>query len=156
MEYGDQPDICLREITNSLAILRLKASLKPQPGWPATGFEPATSRMRVSCVTTEPPRLVATIIVREDRIRLRTFQTSWKCHCVPPTRWKLINCTWDNARPHITNVIAEYLSNINVKCVLHPPFSQDLATCDFILFQNMKKHLCGRNFSLSGAVVKAT
>ena len=25
---------------------------------PATGFEPGTSRMRVSCVTTEPPRSV--------------------------------------------------------------------------------------------------
>ena len=31
---------------------------KPQSGWPAPGFEPGTSRMRVSCVTTEPPRSV--------------------------------------------------------------------------------------------------
>ena len=31
---------------------------KPQSVWSAPGFEPATSRMRVSCVTTEPPRSV--------------------------------------------------------------------------------------------------
>ena len=30
----------------------------PQSGWSAPGFEPRTSRMRVSCVTTEPPRSV--------------------------------------------------------------------------------------------------
>ena len=29
-----------------------------QPGWPAKVFEPGTSRIRVSCVTTEPPRSV--------------------------------------------------------------------------------------------------
>ena len=46
------------KITNSLAILRLRKPLKPQPGWPATGFEPGTSRMQVSCVTMEPPRSV--------------------------------------------------------------------------------------------------
>ena len=41
------------KITNSLGILRLRKPLKPQPGWPITGFEPGTSRMRVSCVTTK-------------------------------------------------------------------------------------------------------
>ena len=46
------------KITNSLLIFRLRKPLKHQPGWPATGFEPGTSRMRVSCVTTEPLRSV--------------------------------------------------------------------------------------------------
>ena len=31
-----------------------KTTKKPQSGWSAPGFEPGTSRMRVSCVTTEP------------------------------------------------------------------------------------------------------
>ena len=35
-----------------------KTTKKPQSGWSAPGFEPGTSRMRVSCVTTEPPRSV--------------------------------------------------------------------------------------------------
>ena len=35
-----------------------KTTKKPQSGWSAPGLEPGTSRMRVSCVTTEPPRSV--------------------------------------------------------------------------------------------------
>ena len=31
-----------------------KTTKKPQSGWLAPGFEPGTSQMRVSCVTTEP------------------------------------------------------------------------------------------------------
>ena len=35
---------------------------KTQSGWSVPGFEPGTSRMRVSCVTTEPPRSVTYFI----------------------------------------------------------------------------------------------
>ena len=35
-----------------------KTTKKPRLGWSAPGFEPGTSRMRVSCVTTELPRSV--------------------------------------------------------------------------------------------------
>ena len=35
-----------------------KTTKNPQSGWSAPGFKPGTSRMRVSCVTTEPPRSV--------------------------------------------------------------------------------------------------
>ena len=35
-----------------------KTAKKPQSGWSALVFEPGTSRMRVSCITTEPPRSV--------------------------------------------------------------------------------------------------
>ena len=40
-----------------------KTTKKPQSGWSAPGFEPGTSRMRVSCVTTEPARSVFVIYV---------------------------------------------------------------------------------------------
>ena len=36
---------------------------KPQSGWSAPGFVPGTSRMRVSCVTTEPPRSVLLLLL---------------------------------------------------------------------------------------------
>ena len=39
-----------------------KTTKKPQSGWSAPGFEPGTSRMRVSCVSTEPPRSVMLIL----------------------------------------------------------------------------------------------
>ena len=40
-----------------------KTTKNPQSGWSSPGFEPGTSRMRVSCVTTEPPRSVWIIII---------------------------------------------------------------------------------------------
>ena len=40
-----------------------KTTKKTQSGWLAPGFEPGTSRMRVSCVTTEPPRSVLRIVI---------------------------------------------------------------------------------------------
>ena len=49
-----QPSICLDEWG--------KPRKKPQSGWSAPAFKPGTSRMRVSCVTTEPPRSVFNIL----------------------------------------------------------------------------------------------
>ena len=75
------------------------------------------------------------------RKRPHLHETSWMLH-------------HDNARPHIANVVAEYLAKINVKCVPHPPYSPDLAPGDFFLFPNLKKKLRGRHFPSSEAVVK--
>ena len=44
--------------TQRLPLWMRKTTKKPQSGWSASGFEPGISRMRVSCVTTEPPRSV--------------------------------------------------------------------------------------------------
>ena len=43
------------KVTQHLPCWVRKTTKKPQSGWSAPGFEPGTSRMRVSCVTTEPP-----------------------------------------------------------------------------------------------------
>ena len=75
-----------------------------------------------------------------------------KSPCLSATSWMLHH---DNARPHVANVVAEYLAQINVKCIPHPPYCPDLALCDFFLFPNLKKHLRGRRFQSSEAVVKA-
>ena len=57
VEYGYQPDICLWKITNSLALLRLRKPLRTSTRLAGT------FRMRVSSVTTEPPRSVILSIV---------------------------------------------------------------------------------------------
>ena len=44
--------------TQQFALLTEENPEKPQSGWSVPGFEPGTSRMRVSCVTTEPRRSV--------------------------------------------------------------------------------------------------
>ena len=47
-----------------------KTTKKPQSGWSAPGFEPGTSRMRVSCFTMEPPRSVHIIVSVENKVNL--------------------------------------------------------------------------------------
>ena len=39
-----------------------KTTKKPQSGWSAPGFEPGTSLMRGTCVTTKPPRSVILVL----------------------------------------------------------------------------------------------
>lgn len=39
--------------------------------------------------------------------------------------------------------------------MLHPPYSPDLAPCDFYLFPNVKKNLRGIRFSSAEAAVEA-
>ena len=39
-----------------------------------------------------------------------------------------------------------YLKQEKVVELLHPPYSPDLAPCDFFLFPRLKKHLAGRKY----------
>ena len=52
----------------------------------------------------------------------------------------------DNARPHKTKLVREKLDRMRVVELDHPPYSPDLAPCDFWLFPKLKKHLSGREF----------
>ena len=49
--------IVVMKIQAAFALMIEKNHEKPQSDWSAPEFEPGTSRMRVSCVTTESPRL---------------------------------------------------------------------------------------------------
>lgn len=52
----------------------------------------------------------------------------------------------DNAAPHKAALVTEYLREERVKLLPHPPYSPDLAPCDFYLFPKIKKELGGRRF----------
>ena len=65
-----------------------KTTKKPQSAWSAPGFEPGTSRMRVSRVTTEPPRSVKIYILLCFFLRLRH---SWVKYI---WRRKVIGISW--------------------------------------------------------------
>lgn len=47
----------------------------------------------------------------------------------------------DNARPHVTKEVKSSLETQGVKLVRHPPYSPDLAPCDFWLFDYVKQRL---------------
>ena len=52
----------------------------------------------------------------------------------------------DNAPPHTAAVTLGLIGSHNIDMVAHPPYSPDLAPCDFFLFPRLKKGLRGRRF----------
>jgi len=65
-----------------------------------------------------------------------------------PELWRVGN--WllhdDNAPSHRALVTHEFLAHNSTITLLHPPYSPDLAPCDFFLFPEMKLQLKGRHF----------
>lgn len=53
----------------------------------------------------------------------------------------------DNAAPHKAGIVTEYLNKERVKLLPHPPYSPDLALCDFYLFPKIKHELGGKSFN---------
>ncbi|GFX19248.1 uncharacterized protein TNCV_3013921 [Trichonephila clavipes] len=53
----------------------------------------------------------------------------------------------DSASSHTARLTAEFLKQKQIKVIEHPPYSPDLAICDFWLLFNLKRNLRGRRFS---------
>ena len=66
----------------------------------------------------------------------------------------------DNAAPHAAEVVTKYLKRERVDILPHPPYSPDLAPCDFFLFPKIKKELKNKKYdnveNLSRAVQSIT
>lgn len=52
----------------------------------------------------------------------------------------------DNCRVHKARIVQEVINECGFKELQHPPYSPDLAPCDYYLFSKLKKHLRGRRF----------
>jgi hypothetical protein len=50
----------------------------------------------------------------------------------------------DNAPSHTFVLTQQFLAKQKIAVIPHPPYSCDLAPCDFFLFQKMKLNLKGR------------
>jgi [histone H3]-lysine36 N-dimethyltransferase SETMAR len=53
---------------------------------------------------------------------------------------------YDNAAPHTSKIVISYLEQEKVNVLPHPPYSPDLAPCDFFLFPKIKKELKNKKF----------
>ncbi|VEN60324.1 unnamed protein product [Callosobruchus maculatus] len=66
-----------------------------------------------------------------------------------PDLWK--NKNWllhhDNAPAHTSLLVREYLAKNNTVMVPQPPYSPDLAPCDFFLFPKLKRPMKGRRYA---------
>ena len=49
----------------------------------------------------------------------------------------------DNAAVHNSTLVIDYLTKMAIKTVRHPPYSPDVAPCDFCLFPKLKEKLRG-------------
>ena len=62
---------------------------------------------------------------------------------------------FDNATPHISKKIMEYLDQNEIKRAPQPPYSPDIAPSDFFLFGYMKEKLKGRRFNSKEELLEA-
>jgi histone-lysine N-methyltransferase SETMAR len=61
----------------------------------------------------------------------------------------------DNAPAHSSGIVSEFLEENNIAVVPHPPYSPDLAPCDFWLFPILKDLLRGTHYASRNAVGSA-
>ena len=62
------------------------------------------------------------------------------------TRLKNLHLRHDNAPAHKARIVTEFLESERVNILPHPPFSADLAPCDYFLFPKLKFHLSGKRY----------
>jgi histone-lysine N-methyltransferase SETMAR len=68
------------------------------------------------------------------------------CKRRPKTRLRGILLHHDNASSHTASKTTQFLKDSGVKSLNHPPYSPDLAPCDFFLFPITKDKLRGQRF----------
>ena len=73
----------------------------------------------------------------------------------PSTGAKGLKLLHDNARPHKTKQVKAKIASMGMVELEHPPYSPDLAPCDFYLFPKLKEYLSGRHFDTNAALGSA-
>ena len=63
----------------------------------------------------------------------------------PTTGFKHVHLH-DNAPTHTSAIVTAFLKKEKVTLLPHPPYSPDLAPCDFFLFPKLKSFLAGRKY----------
>lgn len=62
----------------------------------------------------------------------------------------------NNALAHSAIVVRQFLTKNGMITVSHPPYSPDMAPCDFFLFPRMKKNMKGKRFEDIDEVIRKT
>ena len=61
----------------------------------------------------------------------------------------------DNAPVHNSILVTDYLTKMNIKIVPEPPYSPDLAPCDFCLFPKPKEKIRGFRYETPEEMIEA-
>jgi hypothetical protein len=78
------------------------------------------------------PKMDVHRIITED-LYMRKIADTWILH-------------HDNAPSHTSITVREFLAQNKITTLPHPPYSPDLAPCDFFLFPKLNTHLKGDHF----------
>ena len=65
---------------------------------------------------------------------------------IPNRGYRKVTLHYDNARPHTARKVTQFLDEHHMKKAPQPPYSPDIAPCDFYLFGYIKDKLKGLNF----------
>ena len=65
--------------------------------------------------------------------------------CRRKTGFKHLHLLHDNAAAEKARIVTEFLESEKVNVLQNPPFSLDLAPCDYFLFPKLRFHLSGKN-----------
>ena len=73
----------------------------------------------------------------------------------PATGFKHVRLLHDNAPAHTSAIVTAFLKKEKVTVLPHPPYSPDLAPCDFFLFPKLKSFLAGPKYQSRQALGSA-
>ena len=65
----------------------------------------------------------------------------------PKIGLKYVRLVHDTAPAHKARIVTEVFESEKVTVLPQPPYSPDLAPCDYFLFQKLKYHLPGRRYN---------
>jgi len=70
----------------------------------------------------------------------------WRCLRSQPIHLNDVLWQWDNARPHASRRVKDFLQSRNITTVFQSPYSPDLNLCDRFFFKWMKADLGNQDF----------
>ena len=102
------------------------------------------------CSRNRAPRIHSSWTDCQSGILLGGFEAiERECAKKRPELWR--SGEWflhqDNAPAHMAVSVTRYLACLGWTVIPHPPYSPELAPCDFFLFSTMKKSLKGNRFA---------
>lgn len=77
---------------------------------------------------------------------LKNMEHNFRRH-VNSLPWDKMHILHDNARPHASHTVIDYLTNKGVRLVKQPPLSPDYNLLDRFVFSSIESSRCGVNFS---------
>ena len=85
---------------------------------------------------------------------LKKLKKYYQKRC-PATGFKHVRLLHDNAPAHTSAIVTAFLKKEKVTVLPHPPYSPDLAPCDFFLFPKLKAFLAGQKYQSRQALGSA-